>query len=164
MRQPLGSAKGNVTEREFYRAAIKLAGISAAVAPLLVAAFALIFGGAFSPAMPWVGAKAILGGVAGSLFFGLPALFGASIFLRVARSWSGRAHFVAFVLSPIFVAALMSGVLLAILASPPNQFPAISEIPILLARLSIVALLPGYAFVLLSLVVLKWLRVRGQVA
>jgi hypothetical protein len=160
----LGSTKNDVTEREFYRAAIKLAGILAAAAPLLVAGLALIFGGAFSLAMPWVGAKAILGGVAGSLLFGVPVLLGASIFLRVARSWSGRAHCIAFLLSPILVAGLMSGVLSAILASPPNQFPTVSELPILLARFSLVSLLPGYAFVLVSLLVLKWLRVRGQVA
>jgi len=58
--------------------------------------------------------------------------------------------------------ALLVAILLATFAMPPNEFPPIEGIPGLLIRFSLVVLVPGYAFVAASLLVLRWLHYRAQ--
>ena len=143
---------------EYYRRTILIAGITAVVLPFGFAVLCVLFGSVLG-VFPWVTAAGVVGGLGGMVLFGLPTLIAALIFLRVAREWSERAHQIALILSPIFIAILLAGILLLGCACPPNTFPAREEIPAMLMRFIPLVVVPGYVFLLGSYLFLIW---RGK--
>jgi len=145
-----------MTHRELYRRSIDVAAKTAVLAPL---AFSLLAfeSGEMRGLFPWVAAEAVVAGLAASICFGVPAFVVARLFLWVARDWGESAHFAALILSPILMAALLSAIVLATSAMPPNELPPLEVIPGFVARFSLIILVPGYAFVAVSLLTVRWL-------
>lgn len=152
-----------LTPREYYRKTIHFAGLAAVAAPPLLAFLAILANAAAGSNFPWISARLIIGGVAGSIFFGLPAWGCALLFLAVSRKWSGRAHFWALLLSPALVSAALCLSLMGLMSSPPNEFPAASELPYVLGRFSLIVLIPGYLFVGAAFALFWFLRTRGMI-